>query len=132
MDNEKTINQEMEEALRAKVEEFSNMDLADSNAKDAAEAVNKATDALCKLEQQKQSKKDWILKALTIAGGVASAAVAAIITAISQQKIADKQIEYCHNEHERAYDFELNGETKFLVTSPSARDGLKERPKFKS
>ena len=131
MDEERTVNEEMEEVLRAKINEFSDVDLNSSTAKDSAEALAKATDAFVKLEQEKRGKKEWVFKILGVLGTVAGAIGAAAVKAICDKKIAEEQIAYLDTTHQRAYAFESEGRTEHLVTSPSARDALKERPRLK-
>lgn len=131
MDEKKTVNEEMEEVLRSKIEEFSEVNLESENAKDSAEALAKATDAFCKLEQEKASKKERLLKVLGVLGTVAGAIGAAVVKALCDKKIADEQLAYLDTSHQRAYEFEETGRTEHLVTSPSARDALKERPRLK-
>ena len=129
--DERNVNEQMEETLKAKIDEFANVDITDDGAKDSAEALAKATDAFVKLEQEKRSKREWVFKILGVLGTVAGAVGAAFVKALSDQKIAEKQLDYLNTTHERAYEFEETGKTEHLVTSPSARDALKERPRLK-
>ena len=121
----------MEETLRQKIEEFAAVDIVDSQAKDAAEDLSKATDSFTKLEQQKTSKKDLIIKILTPVGTFLGVIGAAIIKAVCDKNIAERQIDYCSYEHGRAYEWEESGKTEHIVTSPAAKDALRERPKGK-
>lgn len=129
--DEKKASKQMEAVLRQKIEEFDSMDLEGdpSKAKDAAEALAKAADVQTKLEQEDRNKKEWIFKGLTILGGIVGTALAALIKALSDQKINDKQLAYLDESHMRAYEFEENGKTEHMIVSPAAKDALRERPK---
>lgn len=131
MDKNRTVAAQMEEVLREKIDEFSTVDIESDNATAAAEALAKATDSFTKLEQQKQSKKDFWVKILTPVGAFLGVVGAAVIKAITDQQIAEQQLDYLSYEHGRAYEFEELGKTEHIVTSPAAKDALRERPKGK-
>lgn len=129
MDEKVKVSKQAEEVLRQKLEELEVLDASSEEAKNAADVVAKQTDAVVKLKQEERNKKDWIWKGLTILGGVATAAVAAVIKCICDTKIADKQLDYLSYEHDRAYQHEMGAEIEQLVRSPAAKEALKERPK---
>lgn len=131
MDEKVNVSKQAEEVLRQKLEELEVLDASSEEAKNAAEVVAKQADTLVKLRQDDRSKKDWIWKGLAFLGGIATAAVAAVIKGVCDMKIAEKQIDYLEFEHGRAYDWEANGDVEHIVTSPAAKDSLRERPKLK-
>lgn len=131
MDENRTVAAQMEAVLREKIDEFSTVDIESENAPAAAEALAKATDSYTKLEQQKQSKKDFLVKILTPVGAFLGVIGAAVVKAIVDKQIADEQIDYLLYEHGRAYEFEEEGKTEHIVTSPAAKDALRERPRGK-
>ena len=131
MDENRTVAAQMEAVLREKIDEFSTVDIESENAPAAAEALAKATDSYTKLEQQKQSKKDFWVKILTPVGAFLGVIGAAVVKAIVDKQIADEQIDYLLYEHGRAYKFEEEGKTEHIVTSPAAKDALRERPRGK-
>ena len=127
--DEKKVSEQMEDVLKEKIEEFSNVGVEADNAKEAAEALNKAADAYVKLHDDERKKWDNFHKILGIIVGGLGVVGAAVVKAFSDQKIADKQLEYLNYEHGRAYQFEEEGKTEHMVTSPAAKDALRERPK---
>lgn len=129
MDENRSLEQQAEEMLRQKLDEFDSLDIESEGAKNAAETLAKVADVHCKLQQEKRSKKEWILKGLGILAGAAGVVGAAFVKALFDVKINERQLEYLDYEHTRAYDFEENGNTEHIVTSPAAKDALRERPK---
>lgn len=131
MDENIRIEEQMEQVLRQKIDEFDSIDLTGEGAKDSAEALAKVTDAYVRLESEKRSKKENFFKILGIAGGFLATIGAAFLKCLSDQKIAEQQLDYFRDEHDKAYEFETTGKTEHLVTSPTARDILRDRPKLK-
>ena len=133
MDEEITVSRQLEEVFGDKLEEFSGVEIDSDHAKDSAEALGKVADAYVKVKQQedseKSNKKDIWIKILTPVGALVGVVLGAFINAWSNQKIAREQLDYLEREHDKAYDFERTGTTEHIVTSPTSRDILRERPK---
>lgn len=129
MEKKVSLQEQMDAVLMQKIEEFEMVDLESENAKSAAEALAKAAEAAAKIGDSQSKKSEGLFKILTIGGGIIGAAVTGIITALSNQKMNDKQLRYLDYSHEKAYQFERTGETEFVVTSPAAKDALREKPK---
>lgn len=132
MDENKTVQEQFEEVLREKINELSCVDIESENAKNSAEALSKLVDTHVRLEEANKSKKEKIFKTISAVAAPILAfvgvVVGAAIKAVSDQKMMSAQLDYLHDEHERAYNWEENGTVEHLVTSPAAREVLKERP----
>lgn len=127
--DELKIAEQAEEVLRGKLDELQFMDVENEGFKDAAEGVNKVADAYSKLKAEERNKKEGLFKFLGIAAGILTGIGAAVVKALCDSKINEKNLSYLDTSHERAYQFEKDGETNHIVVSPAAKEALRENPK---
>lgn len=127
--DEMNLDQQAKEMLSQKIDEFDSCNLEGDEIKDRAEAMSKAADVYVKLEQEKRAKKEWIFKLGTILAGVAGVVGAAFVKALFDEKINERNLQYLTDEHERARRYEQDGEVNYIITSPAAKDSLREGPK---
>ncbi len=134
--DDRVTEEMLEEMLRSKIDELDGLDVDSEHALAAANTVDKIVDANVKMQQAKQSKKEWIFNKILVPLGTGLLAAAgmvgaAVIKGVFDHRIAQDQLQFYGEEHERAYDYESTGEVKHLVTSPTTRDILREKPKMR-
>lgn len=125
------VQERLNEVILTKLDELDTLDITDENAKASAETLGKLIEAQNGTDKADELKKDFWSKVGTAALALAGTIGAAFVTALFNKKIAEEQLDFVSAEHYNAYEWEANGKTEHLVTSPTSRDVLREKPRIK-
>lgn len=125
------VQEKLDEVILEKIEEVRALDVSDDNFEKSAGGLYRLVDARNGTDKPDERKKDFWSKIGVAALGILPAAVAALITAAFNKKTAEAQMEFTRQEHLNAYSWEEHGNTNFLLTSPTSKEVIREKPKIK-